>query len=248
MNDWYKIRANSARLINNCLRNLGVEIKACALLPTRNLLGLRSIRPKTVLDVGANMGQFALEFKPVFTAAKFFSFEPLPSCFEHLRQLSLEDSKWECFNLALGDEIKVAEFYIHADHTSSSSFLPAAEKHYELYPETRAQHTAAVQCTTLDDWIESHPEARQTPIILKIDVQGYEANVLRGAKGTLPNVEAVVTEVIVESLYREQSPFSEQVKLLDQAGLHFTGVIQHAFDAEGKVISFDGVFRRTHQK
>ena len=247
MNGWYNIKANLARLLNDQLRQLGVEIKACALLPTRNLLGLRSVRPETVLDVGANTGQFVLEFKPVFPRAKFFSFEPLPSCFAQLKQLSLRDSKWECFNLALGDEIKAAEFYVHANHTSSSSFLQAAEKHYELYPETVSQHAVMVQCSTLDNWIRAHPEAGQKPIVLKIDVQGYEANVLRGAKSTLPDVEAVITEVIVENLYEKQPLFSEQVELLAQAGLHFSGVIQHAFDSEGKVISFDGVFRRGHR-
>jgi len=248
MDSGYNVRANLTKLINKCLRTLGVEVKACALLPTRNLLGLRSIQPKTILDVGANTGQFVLELKPIFPSAKFFSFEPLPSCFELLKKLSLSDSKWECFNLALGDVNKVAEFHIHTGHTSSSSFLSTVETNYELYPETRKQETALVQCATLDEWIRSHPEAEKNPIVLKLDVQGYETKVLRGAETTLPNVEAVITEVIVETLYEAQSLFSEQVELLAQAGLNFTGVIRHAFDPKGNVISFDGVFRRARKK
>lgn len=240
----YKVRSNLARLLNRFVRHFGVEIKSCEMLPTRNLLGLRSIRPLTVLDVGANEGQFALGFRSVFPTAKFFSFEPLPSCFEYLKKLSSRDQLWECFNLALGDQIKPAEFHVHVGHTSSSSFLPASEKSYELYPETRSQKTISVQCTTLDKWIESRPEARRQPIVLKMDVQGYETNVLRGAANTLPLIEAVITEVIVENLYDQQSTFVEQAELLAQAGFHFSGVIEHAFENDGNVISFDGVFRR----
>jgi hypothetical protein len=77
-----------------------------------------------------------------------------------------------------------------------------------------------------------------------MDVQGYEIQVLQGAKQTLTQVNAVITEVIVESLYNGQSTFDEQVKLLARAGLVFCGVLRHAFDRDQNVISLDCVFRR----
>jgi FkbM family methyltransferase len=238
------LRIHSAGLINSLFRRFGVELKECAKQPHHNLLGLRNISFSTVIDVGANEGQFVVEFRKFFPDAIFYSFEPLPSCFSVLTKQSGGDRRWQCFNTALGCENKRADFYFHQNHPSSSSFLADTIRGQSLYPETKRQTIVPVDCVTLDSWVDSHPNVLKPPVLLKMDVQGYESQVLQGAKQTLTQVNAVITEVIVESLYNGQSTFDEQVKLLARAGLVFCGVLRHAFDRDQNVISLDCVFRR----
>jgi FkbM family methyltransferase len=238
------LRVRSAGLVNSLLRRFGVELKECAKQPHHNLLGLRNISFSTVIDVGANEGQFVAEFREFFPEAIFYSFEPLPSCFSVLTKQSGGDRRWQCFNTALGCANKRAEFYFHQNHPSSSSFLPDTIRGQSLYPETQEQSIVTVDCVTLDSWADSHPNVLKPPVLLKMDVQGYESQVLHGAKQTLNAVDAVITEVIVESLYKGQSTFDEQVRLLARAGLVFCGVLRHAFDLDQNPISLDCVFRR----
>lgn len=238
------LRMRGAVFINSLIRGFGVEFKECAMLPHHNLLGLRNIPFSTVIDVGANEGQFVVEFRKFFPDATFYSFEPLPSCFSVLTRLSGGDRRWECFNTALGCDNKRADFYFHQNHPSSSSFLADTTKGRSLYPETQVQTIVTVDCVTLDSWVESRPNVLRPPVLLKMDVQGFESQVLQGAKQTLNEIDAVITEIIVEPLYNDQSTFEEQVKLLAQAGLVFCGVLRHAFDRDQNVISLDCVFRR----
>jgi len=247
MNMFSKARSRVAGCVNDLLRLGGIEVKVCSLLPQHNLLGLRNVPFKTILDVGANEGQFVSEFRPFFQNATFYSFEPLLSCFKVIKQLSLKDNQWQCFNIALGSENKQIDFYAHTDHLSSSSVLPAAKNSTILYPETKAQQVVTVDCMTLDSWVESNPGVLNAPVLLKMDVQGYESWVLQGAKHALSKIDAVITEIIVDKLYEQQSTFDEQVVLLAEAGLNFSGVLRHAFDSKCNVISLDCVFRRPYE-
>ncbi len=247
MNIISRTRSRAARYFNEFLRLGGVEVKKCSQLPQHNLLGLRNIPFRTVLDVGANEGQFAYEIRQCFRNANIYSFEPLPSCFSTLEQFSSDDSRWECFNIALANENKRAKFFFHVDHPSSSSILPTTEKSTVSCPETKAQQVVTVDCFTLDSWLEANPGSLKAPVLLKMDVQGYECQVLHGARLALSKIDAVITEIIVDNLYEQQSTFHEQVALLAGAGLNFCGVLRHAFDCKLNVISLDCVFRRTHE-
>jgi FkbM family methyltransferase len=230
--------------INKTLRRSGFEIKKTSNLPRFNWLGLRNIDFSTILDVGANEGQFAEEIRCVFPAAHIYSFEPIPQCFKSLQKKCAQSELWSCYNVALAESEKTAVFNLHEDNMPSSSLLEATDQELNLYPKSRRQRQVEVNCITLDKWILSNADALKQPSLLKLDVQGYELNVLRGAFATLDHINAVICEINIQNFYEQQSSFPDIVNLFYSRGIHFHGVLEHTYDDANNVIAFDAIFRR----
>jgi hypothetical protein len=115
-----------------------------------------------------------------------------------------------------------------------------------LYPSTIQKEKKDVNCITLDEWVEEYNPTMDNDILLKMDVQGHEASVLKGGKRTLQNVQVVIVEAIVEQLYHSQTTFPELVALLDNSAFDFIGVMEHGFTSLGNVVSLDAVFFKRH--
>jgi FkbM family methyltransferase len=161
-------------------------------------------RPR-IIDVGANVGQFATAAKLFFPSAQVESFEPDPLVFNQLEVnvRNFEDVK--VHELGIGDKNETKEFYVH-ELSLMSSFKKYPGYHYD------ASDIKRLKISTLDD-----QELFKEPIdLLKIDVEGYEANVLEGAKKTLKKAKYLLMEV---SLQREQGSDSNLQTLSSVAKL-----------------------------
>jgi len=244
MNVFSKVRSSVASCLNDLLRLGGVEIKTCSALPQHNLLGLRHVPFQTVLDIGANEGQFAGKALSLFPAAQFYSFEPIPRCFESLQQKCQQSERWTCYNLALAEAEKTTILNIHEDNMPSSSLLHATPEELDLYPKSKRQSEFEVRCTTLDKWVSLRAGALRRPSLLKLDVQGYELNVLKGGCLALIEVDAVICEINIRKFYEEQASFADIVNFLHTRSIHFHGVLEHTYDDAYNVIAFDAIFRR----
>lgn len=236
--------AHAARLINSIMQRTGYVIKNVRHLPNHSYLGLRNIPIKTILDIGANHGQFAMTIRDVFPEAHIFSFEPTPLAFEKLCEMASGHLNWTPVNLALGEEAGIKMMNLHIDHTSSSSLLPSTELEASLYPETRRQKLVQVNCETLDNWAAQNGLDLRSPVLIKMDVQGFEKHVIAGGMKTIGEADAIITEVIMKELYAEQTKFSEIVNLLERVELTFQGMIDHGLDAYANVVSGDALFLR----
>src|ERR1044072_8852506 len=149
---------------------------------------------KTILDIGANTGQFARLAHEVFPGASIYSFEPLPECFEALKTALPAGSDFHPVNCALGREEGTLEFR-RALHTPLSSFLKMTKLHEESFPEStggQEERPLTVAVRTLDAVAAELPLREN--ILLKIDVQGYEANVLAGGAEGGGGAVAVIME------------------------------------------------------
>lgn len=237
---------NINNAVNSVLRLAGHELKESRRLPVRNILGLKNINFQTILDVGANTGQFAKQFRMHFPKTRIHSFEPIPSCFKALQTEASMDGSWKCHNFALGSRTGNVEFFLHVAHTPSSSFLQTTETVVSMLPQTKEQEVVNIECQRLDEWMNDHVAECPPEVLLKLDVQGFESEVLEGASDTLGIVEAVICEVNVKPLYKHQSLFSEIVRKLDEYSLCFHGVLEHGFDSNCNVNSFDAVFIKRH--
>lgn len=240
-----KFFTNSVVLANNILRAFGYEVQNISRNPLHNLAGIRSRNIRTVLDVGANEGQFGSWILKMLPAVSVYSFEPLPSMFSKLVKATKSHKNWTAFNYALGNFNGEKEIYFHVEHPSSSSFLESEPLEGSLFPETKAKENLKVKCRMLDWWSDCNLSQISTPILLKLDVQGYEEEVLLGASKTLSQVDTVVIEVITQRLYKNQVSFPRLVDILNTQSFELGGVLQQGFDTQSKVVSLDIVFFKT---
>lgn len=176
------------------------------------------VRLTTILDVGANVGQFALGMRSSFPEATIHSFEPIPSVEAELRENFNGDARFFSYQTAVSDQAGTALFEINKS-SASSSLLSLGETHKKAYPDLTVVEKIQVPITTLDQWAEG--KKLTEPMLLKLDVQGNELAVLRGGSSVLAKADYVLTEVNFASMYKGQPSFDELYQALISAGFHF---------------------------
>ena len=134
--------------------------------------------------------------------------------------------------------------HYHTEHSPSSSLLATTAEEESLFPQTRAQAEVAVRVTTLDAALAEAIPSMKREILLKLDVQGYEDRVLRGAARILPRVHACLLEVCVDPLYVEQATFKDVVTLLAGFDLTYAGNLDQTLGQDGRVMWLDALFLR----
>jgi FkbM family methyltransferase len=207
-----------------------------------DFLGLNRLPIRSVIDAGANQGQFARKISAVFPEAHIYCFEPLPEPFAKLKHWSdRQRGRVTVFNAALGDGEGKAEMFFHADHSPSSSLLRSTAACETLYPITRNQAPVSVLMTTLDR-VFGHPAPHWPETLIKLDVQGYEDRVISGGPKTFRNAKACLVEVSLDVLYEKQAAFKDIVLLLDNLGYRYAGNMEQICAKDGHVIYLDALF------
>ena len=126
----------------------------------------------------------------------------------------------------------------------SSSLLPILDAHVEAAPQSRVEHVQEIRVRTLDAVVNEWGAAGAS-IGLKLDVQGYEAEVLRGAEGTLPRVALLEVELSLVPLYAGQTLFMDMIEMAHDVGLSLVNVDPGFTDlSTGRVLQVDGIFLR----
>lgn len=204
-----------AYALNRRLRSFGYEIRRYDFANPgfQAEQSLKDPRIETVLDVGANRGQYAAAVRRVRPDVTLHSFEPLPGPFGVLAQATATDAHWHAHNVALGRAAAVQRMTI-SRNDESSSFLPMHEALTSAAPQTEAVGEIDVNVRTLD----SYSEAIGDNLFLKIDAQGYEAEVISGAQSMLGRALYVQLEVSMTPLYAGAPRPFEILKTMDDAG------------------------------
>jgi FkbM family methyltransferase len=209
----------------------------------RKTLWLRNAGIKTILDIGANTGQFAKSIHQLFPEAALYSFEPLSDCYEELIANFANVPQFKAFNLALGDETGSVEIY-RSEFSPSSSLLPMAELHKNCFPFTKNQSIEEVKVVCLDT-ISKSLELRK-PMLVKLDVQGYEDKVISGGKGVISQADIIIVELSVEQLYDGQPLFDDIYKTIMGMGFKYRGNYdQLCSPDDGRVLQVDGIFTKS---
>lgn len=202
----------------------------------------QGILPGTVLDVGANTGQFAVACAKLFPNVWVCSFEPVPECFEELRENISSLGNVVAYPLALGESEGELSFHVNV-YSHSSSALPLAEAHKEVFPEAQETRTTTVKVSTLDRVFVGAELPR--PVLLKLDVQGYEAQVIRGGAETLKRVDYVVLEASFKPMYEGELLFMDIVRLMEEHGFRFERPVGWLeAPGSGEVLQMDALFAR----
>jgi FkbM family methyltransferase len=196
----------------------------------------------TVLDIGANTGQFASMIRQVLPGAMIYSFEPIETSFRQLKTAAISLGPIECFPYALGESDAVLEMHKN-DFSASSSILEMHSTHAEAFPFTAHSVIERVQVRSLDSMAPSLN--LQGNVLAKIDVQGYEMNVLRGAEKTLGFLDALIVETSFETLYEKQPLFDDVYGFLCGRGFVYAGNLEQVVDPRsGAILQADGIFLR----
>lgn len=206
---------------------------------------IRNYSPRTVLDIGANTGQFAQLARELLPEARIISFEPLRDCFELLTGQTNRLAPFIAYPFALGSENATAR--MHHNHSSPSSSLLVMDRlHQEELPNTINTVTEDVQIRRLDD-LESEL-LLEDPVFVKIDVQGYTEPVLRGGERVIRRASAIVAEVSVQPLYRGETTFDQVCALLTGWGFVYRGnVDQWSSERDGRILQCDCLFENMHR-
>ena len=181
---------------------------------------LEDMNIRTIIDVGANVGQSAVKFRTIFPNAMIYSFEPLKDCFEQMNANLKNDPHFKSFNLALGDK-KEKMTINRSNYSESSSLRKMAKLHKETFPETATEISETIDVDTLDNVAQELD--LQEDILLKIDTQGYEDNVIGGSGSVLERVRVVIVETSFCELYEGQPLFADVYDLLHERGFAYAG-------------------------
>lgn len=203
---------------------------------------LQEMNFQTVLDVGANVGQFATAARAILPDAAIYSFEPLPDCFSELERRMSGAGKFRAFNVGLG-AVRGEMQFNRSSFAPSSSFRTMAALHKQTYPWTAGAEAVTVTVETLDEMAAKLELVE--PILLKIDVQGYEDQVLAGGRTACSRVAAAIVEVSFEPLYEGQPLFDDIYRTLNGMGLVYKGNLDVAADRKtGRNLYADAIFLR----
>ncbi len=196
---------------------------------------------QSVIDIGANRGQFALAARNAFPNAKIVSFEPLSEPAKIYRKVFKDDPLVTLYEVALGREI--GESVIHVSNANnSSSLLPITDLQNKLFHGTSEKEVRRVSVKPLDEVISKSDI--QAPALLKMDVQGFEKEVLLGCETLLPLFTCVYVECSFVELYAGQSLAHEVISFLGGHGFGLSGIYNMSYDRSGLAVQGDFFFSR----
>lgn len=247
----YNVAKKSTRAI---LRQVGLDMARAEQMKllknpagSKRAIMLRYHDIRTVIDVGANMGQYGTELRDWDFKGRIISFEPTSAAFRVLSERAASDTHWSVLNCAVGAEDGVAEINVASNWGASSSLMPMLESHRQSDQEVQYVATEQVEIRTLDSALAGIV-APDEALLLKLDVQGFEHFVLRGATSILPQVRVIECELSFVPLYDGQLLFPQMLALLGTLGFQpvsFSPGFSHPMS--GHCLQFDGVFARVQE-
>lgn len=186
-----------------------------------DLANLGSSSFTVIFDVGANIGQTAKKYSINFPKAKVYSFEPISASFYALKDNIATLNNVQSFNIALGSKKEMVEVILNSNPVSTCN---------SLNPSLRSENPSAekemVQVETLDDFIKNHKI--NSIDLLKIDTEGWELEVLKGAKKCISEnrIKLILCEVGFTDRNNRNTPFHELNKFMNSYNYWFYGLYE----------------------
>ena len=234
-------------LIKKIISITGFQVRRIQKYPTTDLERrfklFETFGINKIIDVGANVGQYALLVKELGFSGQIISFEPLSSAFSALKEVSDKHNNWQAHNYALGNEN--TETVIHISENSfSSSMLNMLPQHLKSAPASKFINTEKIQIRTLDSIFDTLHTASDK-ILLKIDTQGFEKKVLEGAGNSLHKITGIQLEMSIVLLYKSELILEEMITYLKNSGFTLYSLENGFYDQKnGQLLQVDGLFFR----
>jgi FkbM family methyltransferase len=232
------------KLVKSILKWYGYEIKKPNLREDHLLRRMKIIDANhidTILDVGANTGQYGTIIRAIGFKGRIISFEPVSKSYQELLVNIKKDDHWTTLNYALGNREGSAVINI-AGNSVSSSILDMLPSHLKHRPSSKYIDQELIEIHKLDTVIEDIKKDNET-YLLKIDAQGYEYNILEGASAALTHIKGVQVEMPLEPLYNDERNMCELITYLQNKGFRLISIEPGSVDLEnGQMFQVDGIF------
>jgi FkbM family methyltransferase len=236
------------RTIKNIFQKFGILIRkynAATSEDLRRTKLFQHYKVDLVFDIGANKGQYATGVLDTGYTGKLVSFEPLSSVYGVIKKESEKYSNWTVpSRCAIGSKKEEIEINISANSVSST-LLKMLDSHYEGAPDSKIIGKEKVQVYPLDEIGEEYCKNAKN-IFLKIDVQGFEQEVLLGAKSILEKAKGIEMEISLVQLYENNNWLLPQVlDYMAQRGFHLKSLAPAFTDNNtGVILQCNGIFFR----
>ena len=166
----------------------------------------------------------------------------LPGAYLTELRLNCRRLSFRIHETAVGDQDGEVPIHINA-HRHSSSILKLGVTHREAFPFATEETTKTVKLVRLDSIFRNHDFER--PVLLKLDIQGYEPEALRGAAGILSRIDYVLIETSFRPMYDGETVFTEILSLMQSFGFRFLRPIDWLeYPRTGEVLQMDALFAR----
>jgi FkbM family methyltransferase len=231
-------------LIKRAARRMGYEVREYT--PLRSYTAARerlfsSLGIDVVLDVGANAGQYGELLRGLGFRGRLISLEPVPEAFAALERVAAADGRWSALRVAASDVDGEIELQVTADSRSSS--VLARNDRFADRPGWAPREVVTVPARTLASLAPELLQPRERAH-LKLDVQGYERQVLEGAADALDRFDSLELELNVAPLYDGQAQLVDLLPLLAERGFDVVSLEPILLDDRGRLIELDGLFAR----
>ena len=192
-----------------------------------------------IFDVGANEGQSVKRFNLIFPKCIIHSFEPIKSCFNNIKN-SYSGKRFLINNFALGERKGKKNFFINK-YLGTSSLLKINKKYKELNGN-KVVNNLNIKIMTLDQYVNLNKIKKID--ILKIDVQGYEINVLKGAKKSLKKgmIKFIELEIIFNDYYERNVKLHEIDSIMCKNNFNLFDINEIRYDNDNKIKWLDMLY------
>lgn len=193
----------------------------------------------TVVDIGANRGQFALCIRRLYPLAQIFSFEPLERpARAYLRNFG-NDPRARFFNRAIAPASGSSTMHV-SRWDVSSSLLPFAQAQHDNFPFTQESAPEVVRTSRLCECLE--PDSVSGCALLKLDVQGFELRALEGCGELLSRFRYVYVETSFIELYLGQALATDVLRHLLDRGFRLMCIANLSYGRSARPIQADFLF------
>lgn len=175
------------------------------------------VQPDAIFDVGANIGMSAQSYLNKGFQSTIYSFEPVSHLFEKLKQEAIKTPNWKAINIGIGDKKEQLKIHVSGGHGGASSFLKMTEDLKRIAPDQEVVRDELVNIDTLENFYRDNKMTSEQ-IFLKIDVQGFEMKVLKGAIGIMDKILAIKIETSIVKQYENESDIFEILPYLLKMG------------------------------
>lgn len=200
----------------------------------------------TILDVGANSGQYGKQtINDLAFKGNLISFEPVKKTYKKLSEKANSYNNWTAYNYGFGNKNEELSINL-SENTYSSSLMKILPKHVKSAPESKVVGEEKVRIKTLDSIYNDLIKTNEN-VLLKIDVQGFEKNVLEGAQESLKHIRGIQVEMSVEELYQGEMLYLDMLMYMKKLGFELCSLENGFYDQNsGKLLQVDGIFFKTN--